>query len=296
MLKNPVVALDGSECALHALDVALLLAKAASSKISICSVADTASLSGTRSLAKIEKALEAIRAHAWRVVDEALAKATSSGVTATGIVPEGEPVFEIVSHAKGVGADAIFVGTHGRSGLKRLFMGSVAEGVLRTASVPVVTVRSETRIAASRLILVPIDGSACSLEALDVAVGFATELGGDVIVCHVVDLARAATLSGGEAQLVAGCLEELQAEGRALLADAEYRVAGRVSVSAQIAEGAPVAEIERLAAESEPALIVIGSHGRTGLSRLVLGSVAEGVVRSAPVPVVVVPMHNNERG
>ena len=289
MLKNFVVALDGSECALHALDLALLLAKGTSSKISICSVADPAPAYGTGSSTTIEQAVARIRAHAQRVVDEALAKANQHGAAAAGIVLEGEPVFEIVGYTKGVDADAIVVGTHGRSGLKRLFMGSVAEGVLHTASVPVFTVRAEARVAANAGILVPVDGSACSLEALDVAVGFAAALGSDVIVCHVVDLARAATLSGGEAQLVAGCLEELQAEARALVADAENRVAGRVPVSAQTAEGAPVAEIERLAAEIEPTFIVIGSHGRTGLSRLLMGSVAEGVVRSAPAPVMVIP-------
>lgn len=289
MLKNFVVALDGSECALHALDFALLLAKGTSSKISICSVADLSSAYGTGSPTTIEKAVARIRAHAQGVVDEALAKANQRGAAAAGVVLEGEPAFEIVGYAKVIGADGIVAGTHGRSGLKRLFMGSVAEGVLRTASVPVFTVRAEARVAANGRILVPIDGSACSLEALDVAIGFAAELGSEVIVCHVVDLARAATMSGGEAQLVAGCLEELQAEGMALVADAENRVAGRVPVSAQTAEGAPVAEIERLAAEIEPTFIVIGSHGRTGLNRLLMGSVAEGVVRSAPAPVMVIP-------
>lgn len=289
MLKNFVVALDGSECALHALDFALLLAKGTSSKISICSVADPAPAYETRSPMTIEKAVARIRAHAQSVVDEALEKASQSGATAAGIVLEGEPAFEIVGYATVIGADGIVAGTHGRSGLKRLFMGSVAEGVLRTASVPVFTVRAEARVAANGRILVPIDGSACSLEALDVAIGFAAELGSEVIVCHVVDLAKAATMSGGEAQLVAGCLEELQAEGMALVADAENRVAGRVPVSGQTAEGAPVAEIERLAAEIEPTFIVIGSHGRTGLNRLLIGSVAEGVVRSAPAPVMVIP-------
>ena len=77
----------------------------------------------------MEKAVARIRAHAQSVVDEALEKASQSGATAAGIVLEGEPAFEIVGYAKVVGADGIVAGTHGRSGLKRLFMGSVAEGV-----------------------------------------------------------------------------------------------------------------------------------------------------------------------
>lgn len=142
-------------------------------------------------------------------------------------------------------------------------------------------------------ILVPVDGSEDSLRALDLASGVASELHGEIIICHVIDLARAATMSGGQAQLVVGCLEELQREGTTILADAVNRLAHRVPVSTRTADGSPIAEIERLASEINPAFVVIGSHGRTGLNRLVMGSVAEGVVRSSPVPVMVVPRTRN---
>ena len=138
-------------------------------------------------------------------------------------------------------------------------------------------------------ILVPVDGSEYSTHALDVATDLAATLDAELVVCHVVDLAKAATLSGGEAQLVPGCLEELESEGKAILDAALARAGSRVRVSSRVAEGVPVEEIERLAAELRPTFIVIGSHGRTGLTRLVMGSVAEGVVRAAPVPVMVVP-------
>ena len=138
-------------------------------------------------------------------------------------------------------------------------------------------------------ILVPVDGSECSLRALEFASGIASELHGEIIICHVVEIARAAMMSGGEPQLVAGCLEELQTEGTAILAEAMNHVASGVPVSTRAAEGSATAEIERLATEIQPSFVVIGSHGRTGLNRLVMGSVAEGVVRSSPVPVMVVP-------
>jgi universal stress protein A len=122
-----------------------------------------------------------------------------------------------------------------------------------------------------------------------VAAEVGANLGAELVLCHVVDLRKAATLSGGEAQLVPGCLEELESEGKAIVADARKRVGSRVSVSSRIAQGAPVDEIDRLAAEERTSFIVIGSHGRSGLGRLVMGSVAEGIVRAAPVPVIVVP-------
>jgi nucleotide-binding universal stress UspA family protein len=138
-------------------------------------------------------------------------------------------------------------------------------------------------------ILVPLDGSDTSERALDVAADFAAGVGAELVLCHVVDLTRAAAMSGGEAQLVAGCLEALRDEGRAILNESERRVAGRAHVSTRIVDGSPVDAVERLAAEIPANYIVLGSHGRTGLTRLVLGSVAEGVVRSARVPVMVVP-------
>jgi nucleotide-binding universal stress UspA family protein len=138
-------------------------------------------------------------------------------------------------------------------------------------------------------ILVPVDGSDCSLRALDVASDFAARLGAGIVVCHVVDLSRAAAMSGGEPQLIAGCLEELHSEAKDIIDRAVARVAPGVAASARTVEGTPVEEIEQLACELAPAFIVVGSHGRTGLDRLMMGSVAEGVVRAAAVPVMVVP-------
>ncbi len=95
----------------------------------------------------IENELLQIELHARNIVDEALAKAREVGISTTGTVLEGVPPFEIVRYAKEVGAGAIVMGTHGRSGLKHFFMGSVAEGVLRASEIPVITVRMETTLA-----------------------------------------------------------------------------------------------------------------------------------------------------
>jgi len=148
MFTKLVVALDGSECADHALELALTLAKAGGGKLAICSVADPAPLYGSlEPAAMAEHALLEINRNAERIVDEGTAKAAAVGVAAQGKVLEGEPVREIVKHAAAEHADAIVIGTHGRSGLTRLLMGSIAEGVLRSASMPVLTVRREAQIA-----------------------------------------------------------------------------------------------------------------------------------------------------
>ena len=143
-------------------------------------------------------------------------------------------------------------------------------------------------------ILVPVDGSDGSFRALDTAVELANDLHADVVLCHVVSLANAALMSGGDAQLLPGCLEQVQRNGEAIVAETLRRISGRVDVSSRIAEGDPIDEIVRAAGRLRPAFIVIGSHGRTGLSRALVGSVAEGVLRRAPVPVMVVPSKHRE--
>jgi nucleotide-binding universal stress UspA family protein len=150
MLKNLVVALDGSSCANHALELALTLAKTEGAKLAVCSVADPSAVYGTlEPLVVVERALDQIHDNAQHVVDGALAKARAAGISAQGCVLEGDPAYEIVCYAGKIRADAIVIGTHGRSGLRRLLMGSVAEGVLRSSSLPVLTVRAEAQLAQS---------------------------------------------------------------------------------------------------------------------------------------------------
>jgi universal stress protein A len=144
MFSKLVVALDGSSCAENAFELALRLARLEGSKLEICSVADPSPVYGTSGPpAFIQRALEEIYAAAERIVNEALEKAKATEISAEGRVLQGEPVYEILALAKSVGADAIVIGTHGRSGLRRLFMGSVAEGVMRQSSMPVITVREQ---------------------------------------------------------------------------------------------------------------------------------------------------------
>jgi nucleotide-binding universal stress UspA family protein len=138
-------------------------------------------------------------------------------------------------------------------------------------------------------ILVPVDGSEYSTRALDFAVTLAAETKADLVILNVVDLARVAVLSGGEAQLIPGCLEEVRAEGQSIVQDACARVRAPVHASACVVTGSPVDQIEEVAGEMKPSFIVMGTHGRSGLGRALMGSVAEGVVRRAPVPVMIVP-------
>jgi nucleotide-binding universal stress UspA family protein len=147
MFKNLVVALDGSACSARALELALALAKAEGSNLAVCSVAEPLPVYPPAAPSLMaEQALAEVRGHAQEVVDDAVSKAGAAGITTEGRVLIGDPVYEIVGYSAKKAADGIVMGTHGRSGLKRLFMGSVAEGILRCSPVPVLTVREEARL------------------------------------------------------------------------------------------------------------------------------------------------------
>lgn len=137
-------------------------------------------------------------------------------------------------------------------------------------------------------ILVPIDGSDCSLGALDVAAQFARDQQARLSICTVVDPAKAAAMAFGEAAMAAACLDALDEEGKALLEGAAAQVRDLWPADVQLLEGPTVESIIDYAKMNATDLLVIGSHGRTGLPRLFLGSVAEGVLRHAAIPVMVV--------
>jgi nucleotide-binding universal stress UspA family protein len=147
-----------------------------------------------------------------------------------------------------------------------------------------------------RRILVPTDFSKSSANALTYAAAFAEKFGAEIILLHVVqDLA----LFIPEAVLVAPPpappVEQFTAAARAAL----ERVIGDLrppglNVRPEVVEGTPYEEIIRVARERAVDLIVIGSHGRTGLAHLLLGGVTDKVVRRAPCPVLTVRPHEHE--
>lgn len=138
--------------------------------------------------------------------------------------------------------------------------------------------------------LVPLDGSEHSLRAFDLAAELAASMQAELVLCHVVDSGRAARLSLGNPGLIEGCYDALCKDGEYYLRQGLQRASSaKVPATSVLVRGDPVEEIEKLAASKHAGMIVMGTHGRTGLLHLAMGSVAEGVMRHAKVPVVVVP-------
>lgn len=138
-------------------------------------------------------------------------------------------------------------------------------------------------------IIVPIDGSDFSLQAVDLAASLAKEQGADCTVFTVVDIIPAASLAAATPDLVNAWLKTLdeQAQIAVNAAVGRMRVKG-VEANAEVAKGFAPDVILEVAARHRGDLIVMGSHGRSGLRRLFLGSVAESVLRSSPIPVLIV--------
>jgi nucleotide-binding universal stress UspA family protein len=139
-----------------------------------------------------------------------------------------------------------------------------------------------------RRILVPTDFSRSSENALAYAAAFAEKFGAEVVLLHVVqDLALFVPEAVMAAPPLTAPVGQFLAAARQALEHAAAGVGG-VTIRPEVAEGVPYEEIVRQAREHDVDLIVMGTHGRTGLAHVLLGSVAEKVVRRAPCPVLTV--------
>jgi nucleotide-binding universal stress UspA family protein len=230
----------------------------------------------------------------------------------------GSPVDEIVRFATEKKADLIVVGTHGRTGLRRVLAGSTAEGVARQAPCPVLVVRSSAPAARKAggpepdatapraapsgalegfaTVVCAVDASASSRAALRAACGIADRFDGRVIVLGVIDeylMAQAATASQVDTVALESRFVEI---ARSQLDRAiEESVGGRGDrrrpegfLERRVQAGRPAETVVRVATQEKAGLVACGTHGRSGLARALFGSVAERIVRLAPCPVLTV--------
>lgn len=206
----------------------------------------------------------------------------------------------ILGYADEHGIDVIVLGTHGLRGFRRLLLGSVANEVIRTASCPVFAVHEgEPTVQVTGAIahlLVPVDFSDASFEALCHAVELAARYGARLDVLHVIEKGTELP-SFYDANASAGGIPdaEMEAVARQRL-DALYAKAAHAHSTAcaavpdvrlEIRFGYAACEITDYAKEHDCGLIVIASHGLTGLTRFFVGSVTDKVVRSALCPTFV---------
>jgi nucleotide-binding universal stress UspA family protein len=135
-------------------------------------------------------------------------------------------------------------------------------------------------------VLIALDESPVAIHAMEKGVDLAKALGAQIALVYVVDPTLASAPEGGLPASV--MLDDLRQEGRRLLKAASLRIGGDSPPWEYLVEGSPSWEIIKAAEEWNADLIVLGTHGRSGISRALLGSTAEGVVRHSQIPVLTV--------
>lgn len=252
---------------------------------------------------EVSRALETRRAHLLTVfardrerIAELRRSLTGQGAEVSQSVVEGQPGLVVPAAARELDADLLAVGTHGRTGLSWFFLGSVAERIIRGSALDVLVARGEaTGRGGFHRILVATDFSPSADRALDRAMSLAAR-GAAIDVVHFEGGHPAAELhdqlrSLGDQDLDEVLVADLRAAGELMVSErATPGHVPRFSVSRQ----RPIPGIvHRLEAERYD-LVALGSQGRRGLPRFVLGSVAETVARRAPCSVLVVKKTGEE--
>lgn len=218
-----------------------------------------------------------------------------AGHSVTGEVVNDSPIAPaLLDRAIDVNAGLIVVANHGRRGAKRLVLGSITEELMRTAQIPVLTTGREARPwKQGESVLVPVDFSGGSEDVVLAAARLAPRLGLGLHLVHMVEPPIAPVLAEGYPEAAQFPTEQLVAAAQEKLEQlaTELGVAAETKLTVQV--GGAADGILRLADGDDIGMIAIGSHGRRGIGRAVLGSVAETVTRHSKWPVLVVKRGQN---
>ncbi len=297
-IKRILFATDFSEGASHAQDQAIAWSRAIEAELQIVHVLELhPSLDPTQPVNKMY--LDQLRAQAAPKLEEIEQAVKAVGVTANVRVEFGIPSQVIVRTAEELDTDLIVLGTRGLSGLEHLLVGSTAERVIRSSPCPVLAVhaqqappghepvreRSPSTLKVQS-ILVPVDFSDCSLDALEFAIFVAGLHKAAMTILHVpepITFGIDFTLRHVEER------REWRRRTETWLSDIAKLLAGQgLATETRLITGQAADTILSCARDSQVDLIVMGTHGRRGLSHAFTGSVMEAVLRRAASPVLAV--------
>lgn len=206
--------------------------------------------------------------------------------------PAAECIVEAADHRR---ETMIVMATHGYSGLRRWTLGSVADRVVHMSHAPVLLVRAGATAEAPpslRRILVPLDGSPLAAQALPVAADLAASAGAELLLLQVLlpftELVPALAPTGRLVQAPPEVLDEERERARQYLASEAAAVRPGLRATPLVEFGYPAEAILHEAERERADMIVMATHGRSGLKRWVLGSVADKVLHAAHAPVLLV--------
>lgn len=287
-LKSLLVPVDFSDCSIKAVECANYLAKDSGACIDLLNVIEPARIPrglkmpyGDWEDLMVRNSKSSLKQLAAEKIDRLIPVHSEVRI--------GGSYQEICEAASRQGQELIVIGTHGRTGLKHFFFGSTAERVVRFAPCSVLVVRGLTqtpKIKKPGKILVPVDFSRNSNLAVDAAAAIAREFGSALILSHILPSYNQVSESQfvDYATLEGELRESAQKE---LLAISTNVAEHGVPAATFLSHGRPATEIVLVAEQLKADLIVISTHGRTGIQHALLGSTTEQVVRHAGCPVLV---------
>ena len=286
---------DFSETSQHALDHAVAIARWYDASLTVLFVFPNLPVMDLPPLVLEDADRERLLVEMRRMVDRVPTRMTvDCRVRDAPFIHDG-----IVAQSKAVHADLLVLGTHGRSGFQRLFLGSVTEKVIRQAACPTLVVppRAPEPAAAApvefRRILCPVDFSESSLNALALAINMAKEADARLTLLHVVEWPRPVSqeplaFDVDLARLRDAALSDARRRLHDLIPD---QAATYCTVETMVSEGKAHQTIVSHAAEHRCDLIVMGVHGSGVVERLLFGSTTHQVIRSAGCPVLIARGH-----
>jgi nucleotide-binding universal stress UspA family protein len=274
-VNHILIPTDFSPCAEGAVEYGLLLARQAGASVHVMHVVCPGAGCGE------ERA-------AFRAIRRTLQMNDTDGLTANGFVVQGaEVAARIAEVAVAVRAGLLVMGTHGRRGIKHALLGSIAEEVVRTAPVSVLTVRGSVQGGVPRRVMAAVDFSSCAPAVLHQAYHVARTCGAALDVVHVIEpMAFPVSLTGIATvyDLIPDYARKVRDRLDALVQAALPREG---AVAIHLEDGHPFMALAAFAEKHEAGLIVAGTHGLKGVPLYFLGSVAERLVRRAPCPVLI---------
>lgn len=306
MLSRILVPLDGSPLAEAVLPQVIELATLRKAEIILLRVALAHAILGTDPVEAQVRVVEDAQSYLAKIETNLAAQ----GLAVKSAVRYGHAADEILDHARIGGVEMIAMSTHGRGGVRRWVLGSVAETVVRHAPVPVLLVRATGPFVSSRAapreaeapttpaasapttvairhILCPVDLTPVCRDIMATAGAMASRFGAHLTVLHAVY----DPLNVACSHIPHPPLEQLREE---MIRSAEETLRGEMQralgpaprASLVVVAGSPFQQIIRHARTHNVDLIVMGTEGKTGLNHAIMGSTAEQVVRRAPCPVL----------
>jgi nucleotide-binding universal stress UspA family protein len=295
-LNLVLVPLDGSPFGEQALPIAMRIAEREHAEIELVHVYERMAAYMVQGAPPLDPALDADLERDRKSYLDAMCKwlRDESSVPVKATLLEGPPAETLADYVDKRHADLVVMTTHGRGGLTRIWLGSVASDLVRRSSAPVMLTRPYEAAPRMRVappfsrVLVPLDGAPSSEEALDHATAVAGDSEAEYVLLHVI--APILYMSDPVAAVQPQQTEaELRSWAESYLEEAAARIRARgLAVETRILRHAhPARAILECVVAVGADLIAMETHGRRGLSRLVMGSVTDKIVRGAPVPVLV---------